>query len=304
MAGTAYNGLPVNILPPTSLNISSSTNASPIVVQTSSAHGMKSGDYVRLQLHQTNTNANGIWPVVVVDSTHFQLTGSNGNGVGGATGQAIPLTFTGNVSLNPANGDPFDASTFIPGFSALADRTAWLALQTGAHKIVKPVATIQTTGIFSALSTIVGGLSATTWTDWPGISPTFSTALGSSNVPQVVAGDVIYVQIAGTLSFLTASADSSTTQYAIGLFTANYAAGASPVFSFSQSNVAYQNLVPSAGSWQQTASFSLTTQIVATTGSFDIKLMVQANAATTRTISLQGPVYASALILRPTGWPQ
>lgn len=67
------------------INISSSTNASPIAV-TTATHGLSTGDYVRIESHTTNTKANGLWKVTVTSSTVFTLDGSTGNGVGGATG--------------------------------------------------------------------------------------------------------------------------------------------------------------------------------------------------------------------------
>lgn len=66
-------------------SITSSTNATPIVV-TRASHGLSTGDTVVVTGHTTNTNANGTWEVNVLSSSTFELTGSVGNGVGGATG--------------------------------------------------------------------------------------------------------------------------------------------------------------------------------------------------------------------------
>lgn len=64
--------------------ISSSTNAAPIVVTTSAAHGLSTGDTVRIANHATNTNANGVWTVTVLTSTTFSiLEVGNGAGTGG-----------------------------------------------------------------------------------------------------------------------------------------------------------------------------------------------------------------------------
>lgn len=82
---------------PNPINISSSTNATPIVVTTSSAHGLVPGDYVMVTSHTTNTNANGVWKVgTTPTSTTFQIlqmNGSNttGNGTGGATGNITKI---------------------------------------------------------------------------------------------------------------------------------------------------------------------------------------------------------------------
>lgn len=82
---------------PANVNISSSTNATPIVVTTSSAHGRVTGDTVFIASHTTNTNANGVWTVGAYTSTTITLLnadGSNsvGNGVGGASGTVTDIT--------------------------------------------------------------------------------------------------------------------------------------------------------------------------------------------------------------------
>lgn len=68
------------------VNIASSTNASPIQVNTSTDHGLATGDLVYIASHATNTNANGVHQVTVVDHDSFTLDGTTGNGVGSSTG--------------------------------------------------------------------------------------------------------------------------------------------------------------------------------------------------------------------------
>lgn len=86
-------------------NIESSTNATPIVV-TITSHGWSNGDYVMIQGHLTNTNANGYRKIKNVAANTFELTDTSdvniaGNGVGGATGQV--------ANLGPsASGDNWD----------------------------------------------------------------------------------------------------------------------------------------------------------------------------------------------------
>lgn len=72
-------------------NIASSTNATPIVITTSSAHGFETGDIVVVDGHTintaaNNTNSNYAWAITKLSDTTFSLTGSVGNGVGGADG--------------------------------------------------------------------------------------------------------------------------------------------------------------------------------------------------------------------------
>ncbi|MBF0185477.1 MAG: hypothetical protein HQM06_13985 [Magnetococcales bacterium] len=78
-------------------NISSSTNATPIVA-TVTGHGFVTDDIVVVTSHTTNTNANGIWRVGTYDSNTFQLlnldgTNSTGNGVGGTSGTVRKMTW-------------------------------------------------------------------------------------------------------------------------------------------------------------------------------------------------------------------
>lgn len=66
--------------------ILSSTNATPIVLTTSVNHSVQTTDRVCVGGHATNTAANGDWAVSAVGAATITLTGSVGNGVGGATG--------------------------------------------------------------------------------------------------------------------------------------------------------------------------------------------------------------------------
>jgi len=74
--------------------ITSSTNATPIVV-TSTSHGFANGDLVFIDGHATNTAANGFWKIANQAANTFELTNpitaanAVGNGVGGATGYAV-----------------------------------------------------------------------------------------------------------------------------------------------------------------------------------------------------------------------
>jgi hypothetical protein len=66
--------------------IVSSTNATPIVVNIG-LHAVSVDDLVAIDNHSTNTNANGWWRVSAKTASTVTLSGSVGNGVGGATGK-------------------------------------------------------------------------------------------------------------------------------------------------------------------------------------------------------------------------
>lgn len=96
--------------------ISSSTNATPIVVTTSTAHGYSNGDIVVIGGHTTNTAANGTWKISAASGSVFSLTtlldgnNSTGNGVGGATGWAIDITSGATLADVSGNTNGTDAT--------------------------------------------------------------------------------------------------------------------------------------------------------------------------------------------------
>lgn len=69
--------------------ITAATNTTPIQVTTDVAHGLATGNKVRIQNVGGNTAANGIWVVTVVDATNFTLDTSVGNGAYTSGGEMI-----------------------------------------------------------------------------------------------------------------------------------------------------------------------------------------------------------------------
>ncbi len=92
---TMGNGAPASANCNTAASITSSTNASPIVV-TKTSHGLTNGTVITVYGHATNTAANGTWMAGAATTNTFALCGywdgttcqnpAVGNGVGGATG--------------------------------------------------------------------------------------------------------------------------------------------------------------------------------------------------------------------------
>lgn len=102
------------------VNITSSTNASPIVV-TAASHGYVTGDVVTIAGHLVNTAAVGTWIVTKVTDNTFSLNGSTGNGVGGATGT---VQFTG-VNVGSSTGTSKPTLTGAP-LDSWAFRWKWI----------------------------------------------------------------------------------------------------------------------------------------------------------------------------------
>lgn len=91
--------------------VTSSTNATPIVVTTATAHGFTTGDLVYLDGHATNTAANGFWQIGAASGSTFSLlnpvTGGNstGNGVGSG---GYCVNYGSDGSTVSDNYDDFD----------------------------------------------------------------------------------------------------------------------------------------------------------------------------------------------------
>jgi len=83
-----WTGVPATL--PTSLPITSSTNAGPINVNCV-GHGYVTGDIIYIQDHTVNLTANGTWTITYVGVDNFTLDGSTGIGVGGATGTCTKI---------------------------------------------------------------------------------------------------------------------------------------------------------------------------------------------------------------------
>jgi len=123
---TQDTGNAANITIPSRIAIASSTNASPIVVTTSVAHGLNTGDQCSIDGHATNTAANGLWAaIVVLTTTTFSLTGSTGNGIGGAAGHVQGGAPGATIQI-PSDSDQPNAASVNVAFEALADKAAFI----------------------------------------------------------------------------------------------------------------------------------------------------------------------------------
>lgn len=306
MAGTPYPGIASNIAPPAPVAIASVTNPNlaPYVVSTApNAHGLNSGDWVDVSAVSLALQAaNGIWQVTFIDSQHYSLNGSSGNGgAGGVGGNSQALTFTGNVSLNPVNGDPYDASTYIPGMSCLADRTAFLAKSLGAYKIVSEQFTIHNdsgAGIWTQLATATTG----TFQDF-GTLVTFP----AQNSGNLVSGDLILFDFTFSLDFDKGANTPSFAQ--VALFFSQEPIGAAPSYTKVDGTSRYfltgVHTSP-IGSNAQAISMTGIVQVGISAGQGLFKLQTEwsGGGGGSTTTYLLGDYHWRAIVLRPTTWPQ
>jgi hypothetical protein len=111
---------------PASVAIQSSTNATPIRIQTFENHGLAVNDYVVVTAHSVNTNARGVWKVSATPGVQsFEIvqingTSTTGNGVGGATGN---VTKANNLVVKTAT--PLVQNIALCG--GFGQKPAWVA---------------------------------------------------------------------------------------------------------------------------------------------------------------------------------
>lgn len=127
------------------LNVTGATNATPIVITTAVAHGLKEGERVQIREVQGNTAANGVWYVHVTGAATFSLysnwtggavaTASVGNGAYTAGGKMYNLGFYVATTI-PSDGDALNASSVNTSAEATLDRTNYLAERVGGYRIV------------------------------------------------------------------------------------------------------------------------------------------------------------------------
>jgi hypothetical protein len=223
---SAQNGDPRNVSFPVQVSITSSSNTTPIVVQTNIPHGITIGSPFHVKDHNTNLLANGVF-VAGPGSSASALALYTVSGIpqgptaaGGATGTVLPLCFqTFNMI---SDGDQLDGSHLNPPAVALSDRTAWeAALGIGAYKLAairtlsaQDAAAMQTTAWY----TVTPGSASTYTTGSAGVFD--FTSAGTANLGGICgggdgpnAGDVIDVSFDSTVT-----TDASSTTYAVALF--------------------------------------------------------------------------------------
>jgi hypothetical protein len=181
MAHSTYKGLAANITKPSPVAITSSTNATPIVVTTTGVHGCSPDDHVAIYSHLVNTAANGVWRVLTPTATTLTLVTSVGNGVGGATGFAQSLDLGTTDMVTDAN-KPTAAEFTVPDACAL-DRTAFLWRAMGWDLEIFPGGNIH----LSSGCTLTTGATATVTFSCPVVSNNQTTCTGAGANPGIGA---------------------------------------------------------------------------------------------------------------------
>jgi hypothetical protein len=181
--------------PSTPISIVSSTDTTPIhVVVTPAQAWALDGETVRVEGHQTNTNANGLWQALIVSSTEIVLVGSTGTGAGagGATGVVYDYNTTPAAAM-PNNGDLATGPSVATAVTAPLNGMPFILERTGALRVYN----LLTFGTTRALPTTV-------WSSNPSVpsggtatlmATTSDVLLGEYGKPLTVyKGDIVHVK--------------------------------------------------------------------------------------------------------------
>ena len=118
-------------LRPYAIPVTGATNTSPVVITTTSANGLSTGDHVTVADVRGNTAANGTFTVTVLSATGFQLDGTTGNGAYTGGGYFVicpPGAATCSV--------PPDARSDFSRFYSVANATDPVARAETDHTVV------------------------------------------------------------------------------------------------------------------------------------------------------------------------
>jgi hypothetical protein len=219
MTGQLYSGQPGNITNPGQIAISSTTSANPIQVTTSSPHGLTTGDWVNIFGHFGQTSANCVNKrVTVLSATTFTIPiDGTANPAGGISGSVVPRSYALNVATLPADGDAYAAATYVPGYAAALDRSAFERGSTGSLCVVgeiTPAAAYGGSGPTTPWAALTGAPLANAWTQMlamPGSGPT-----PTWTIPEVAIGDILICDLHGTMMISNASSGQYTPQIGLG----------------------------------------------------------------------------------------
>ncbi|MBW2356631.1 MAG: hypothetical protein JRF23_07690 [Deltaproteobacteria bacterium] len=142
--------------PKNDLKVTGATNDSPVVVTTSTNHGLTTDDFVEIAGVEGNTSANGLHKITVLTDTTFSLqdaesgTDTIGNGAytGGGTlcpdpdlGYTYSRAFTVNSSLQDGNGNHRWVTIFGNGYNSANRNAVLYVLDAHTGELLKKIDT-------------------------------------------------------------------------------------------------------------------------------------------------------------------
>jgi hypothetical protein len=192
-----YQGVASNVSTGTTATINGATNATPIVVSTTAAHGYQTGDIVDVASVGGNTAANNSpnnpWTITVVDATHFSLNGSTGSGAYTAGGTSTNHSLTPATTI-PSDGDARNAASVNVPLETALDRTEFLASRLGKYRLINQYLKQTTDDTFAAWSTNAA-LNTGAWVSLASADPMFTF---TNPAPVCSTGDVFDISFTTT----------------------------------------------------------------------------------------------------------
>jgi hypothetical protein len=179
---TIYSGNPNNVSDALSRTITgcADNGSGAIRVTTSAAHLFSSHDIVIVTGVTGTTEANGTWPITVIDATHFDLVGPGFVHAYVSGGSAVDHSLTPAATL-PSDGEPLTSSSILSSIQLLLDRTQKLA--------TRELANIQFITVAPSVFNISYGA------DWAIGDDGTTTATGSRLVKTVTNDNAIIVEL-------------------------------------------------------------------------------------------------------------
>lgn len=116
--------------------ISGATNATPIVITTTTNHGLATGDFVQIHRVSGNVAANGLWQITVLSPTTFSLDTSVGSGAYAGGGTAIPRVGQPDLPAGFDSGGSLLWSVWYTDAGGVAEFVSDGAFQTGEVRLL------------------------------------------------------------------------------------------------------------------------------------------------------------------------
>lgn len=199
-----YNGTPGNATRKPSINIVSTTGATPIEVTVAAAHGLKEGDRVEISGHAVNVEANGLWYVHEKTATTFEIyagwTSSAvsspvaGSGAGAATGTITPLGLLPRMPRADDATELTDMSMLNAGLEDAKDGQAWLAERVGSYRLA---GILDVTAAAASPGAGVAAAFTTTSATWK-VDTSIEGAWAVKPVVAVQLDDYVEIELTGT----------------------------------------------------------------------------------------------------------
>lgn len=310
---TIENGYPSNTLAGLKAAVgitSTSSSGASTVVSTSIAHGMATGDWADFYGIQGAVQANGVYAVTVSGTTSLTLPVTTSTAGSGGHVQSLAIGSTFN---EPADGDQINAASVGVPFNALADRTSFAGVVTGAYKIAyyREIADTDTlSGTWPDTWDSFSYSADATWTPLVSGVPVWQVNVGYS----VNQGDIVRLEFdASAVAILSASVD---VQLGLALFVSVAQPGAaySSLFEVPGSARILSSSGPASGTLTISMAAHCSGSLTAGSGSWPtgngylfkvyLQSAVQGHASISNAAFMQGDYNMRVTILRPTSYPQ